>query len=150
MVAGGPLGFVPEGVGVGVGVGGRGLWAGRGRRARGRGRGEVVLVLHGHGADRGRLGRVEDGGVAVVDAVQHPLVCLLWGVAVEDPGGGRVVGVAPEFGGPGGERVLRLGAVLARGRGEEADLVVFAGQHAQDAAGVPPDVELAFSERPAG
>ena len=78
--------------------------AGRGRRARCQVAGEVGLVIPGGGADRGRLDRVEDGKVAVVDAARHPLAGVLGSVAVEDPAGGCLARAAAEFSGLGGGR----------------------------------------------
>ena len=54
------------------------------------------MAVPGGGSDRRRLDRVEDGGIAVVDSAQHPLVGV-GGVAVEDPGGGCLAGVPAEF-----------------------------------------------------
>ena len=71
--------------------------------------GEAGLVIPGGGADRGRLDRVEDGKVALVDAARHPLAGVLGGVAVQDPAGGCLAGAAAEFSGLGGERQRDLG-----------------------------------------
>ena len=92
VVAGGPLGFLPEGAGEGVGVGGHGAGQAAVGGIDAEVAGEVVLGVPGGGADRGRLGRVEDGGVAFFDAAQHPLVRFLGRVPVEDPAGGGLAG----------------------------------------------------------
>jgi hypothetical protein len=57
VVAGGPLGLLPEGAGEGFGVGGHGPGQGAVAGVDAEVAGEVVLVVPGGGADRGRLGR---------------------------------------------------------------------------------------------
>ena len=104
MVAGGPLGFLPEREGEGVGVGGHGAGqaavGGPGAEVAG----EIARVVPGGGADGGRLGRVEDRGVAFFDAAQYPLVLFPGRVPVEDPAGGGLASSAAEFPGLGDER----------------------------------------------
>ena len=101
VVAGGPLGFLPEGAGEGIGIGGHGAGQGAVAGFDAEVPGEVAGVVPGPGADRGRLGRVEDGGIALFDAAQHPLVLFPGRVSVEHPAGGSLPGVAAEL--------LRLG-----------------------------------------
>jgi len=104
VVAGGPLGFLPVGIGEGVGVGGHGAGQAAVGGLDAEVAGEVAGVVPGGGADRWRLGRVEDGGVAFVDAAQYALVLFLGRVPVEDPAGGGLAGGAAEFFGLGDER----------------------------------------------
>ncbi|HLM88029.1 MAG TPA: hypothetical protein VK284_03220 [Streptosporangiaceae bacterium] len=66
VLAGGPLDFCPEAAGEGVGGHGAGQGGVAGFQAEVAG--EVVLVVPGGRADRGRLDRVENGGVTLVDA----------------------------------------------------------------------------------
>jgi hypothetical protein len=107
-------GLLPEGAGGGVGVSGHGPGQGAVAGLHAEVAGEVVLVVPGPGSDRGRLDRVEDGGVALVDAAPHPLVRFPGRISVEHPGGGGLAGVAAEFGRPGDERGRDLGQAAAR------------------------------------
>jgi len=77
VVACGPLGFLPEGIGEGAGVGGHGAGQAPVGGLDAEVAGEVAGVVPGGRADGGRLGRVEDGGVAIFDAAQYPLVLFL-------------------------------------------------------------------------
>ena len=71
------------------------------------------MVVPGSGADRGRLGRAEDGGVAFGDGAKHPLV-LLPGRAAGHPAGGGLAGVAAECIRLGDERRRDLRQAAAR------------------------------------
>ena len=113
-VAGGPLGFLPEGAGEGFGVGGHGPGAGRCRRGRCRGRGRG---RPGHARRRGRsraarprLGRLG----RPLRSAKHPLVLFLGRVSVEHPAGSGPIGVAAEFLRFGDERGRDLGQAAAR------------------------------------
>jgi hypothetical protein len=64
----------PEAVRQGVGVGGHGVVQGGAAGIQAGVAGEVVLVVPGGRADRERPGRVEDGGVALLDAQRVPAV----------------------------------------------------------------------------
>jgi len=118
VLAGGPLGFLPEAAGEGVRIGVHGAGQGAVAGFDAEVAGEVVLVP-GAGADRGLLDHVEDGGVAVLDAAQHPLVGVLGTVAVEDPARGCLAGVAAEFLRGGDNRRRDLGQAPARAQDQQ-------------------------------
>lgn len=113
MVAGGPPGFLPEGAGEGTGERGHGPGQGAVLWFDAEVAGEVVLVIPGGRADRGRLGCGEDGGIAVSDAAQHPLVFRPGRASAGRPGGGGLAGVAAELLRPGEERGQDLGQAAA-------------------------------------
>src|SRR5450755_2207819 len=114
VLAGGPLGFLPEAAGEGVRVCGHGAGQGAVAGFDAEVAGEVILVIPGGRPDRGRLDRVQDGGVSLLDAAQHPLVGVLGGAAVEDPARGCLAGVAAEFLRGGDDRRRDLGQPPAR------------------------------------
>jgi hypothetical protein len=119
VLAGGPLGFLPEAAGEGVGVGRHGAAHGAAAGFDAEVAGEVVLAVPGGRAGRGRLEGVEDGGVALVDAVQHPLPGAIGGAAVEGPAGGCLAGVAAEFLGFGDDRRRDFGQPPARSQDQQ-------------------------------
>jgi hypothetical protein len=94
-------GLLPEGAGEGVGVSGHGPGQGAVAGSMPRSGARSSWSYPAPGSDRGRLDRVEDGGVALVDAAPHPLTRFPGRISVEHPGGGGLAGVAAEFGRPG-------------------------------------------------